>query len=121
MADDEAVSIPRKTLLRNCPEQQAGIALPAPINTLLDVLVQLADEGGMPTNRKELVATLILFAKTEPKELADLVGDYRRFDAGHAVVAPRFKEQILTVRRPPRGPRRRQRASFGAGTAPVAD
>jgi hypothetical protein len=97
------------TPLRECPERNVGLALAAPISDRLDALVALAEESGGRTNRKELMASLILAAPADGDELAEAVRSYRRSSAGQARLDGESTTDPLTVtpRRP--GPRPRKK------------
>jgi hypothetical protein len=97
------------TPLRECPESNVGLALVLPISDRLDALVSLAETSGSRTNRKELLASLILAAPTDGEELAEAVRSYRRSSAGQARLDGEDGGSSLTVapRRPGPRPRRR--------------
>ena len=97
------------TPLRECPERNVGLALTAPISDRLDALVALAELGGDRTNRKELLASLILAAPADGDELAEAVRNYRRSSAGQARLNAGDVADFLTVvqRRPGPRPRRK--------------
>ena len=98
--------------LTACPEAQHGLVLPTPLSARLDALVQIARDGGERTNRKELIAALILAASESDTAIARAVRTYRRATVQNAFVAGQDREPFLDTRPSPRGPRRR--------TAPVA-
>ena len=97
------------TPLRECPERSVGLALAAPISDRLDALVSLAEVSGSRTNRKELLASLILAAPADGDELAETVRSYRRSSAGQACLGAGDTADSLTVtpRRPGPRPRRK--------------
>jgi hypothetical protein len=100
------------TPLRECPESNVGLALAWPISDRLDALVTLVDASGGRTNRKELLASLILAAPPDGDQLAEAVRRYRRSLAGEARLDGRDADTTVTVfpRRP--GPRPRQKHPF---------
>jgi hypothetical protein len=107
---DGEIEISPTTLLRECSEDSVGLALVRPISDRLDALVRLAEASGDRTNRKELLAALILEAPSEGATLSDLIRRYRlatvadsRFDDADEDVPLR-----VTPRRP--GPRPRKEA-----------
>ena len=65
-------------LLRDAEPLRVGASIPQPLDTRLDALVRTAERAGERTNRRELVAALILATPTAPTELADLLHRYRR-------------------------------------------
>lgn len=104
------VGINPDDVLRHSPEVQVGVYLPLALSGRLDVLVELADRGGQPTNRKELLAALIADAPNEPDRLADLMLRYRRAKVKDVLVPGESDERILDPPRP-RGPRIKQRGT----------
>jgi hypothetical protein len=99
------------TPLRECPEYNVGLALVAPISDRLDALVALAESGGDRTNRKELLASLILAAPTDEESLTEAIRKYRRALAGEAQLRAEAttNDWTLLPRRP--GPRPRRKHS----------
>ena len=97
------------TPLRDCPEGSVGLSFPLPISDRLDALVSLAEASGERTNRKELVASLILSAPIQGPELASNLRRYRQASAGEARTAGQGSGAVLTLapRRPGPRPRRK--------------
>ncbi len=85
------------------------MAFPLPISDRLDGLVSLAEASGERTNRKELLAALILAASSEGQALVEFLRKYRQSSAGEARLDGRDADTALTVtaRRPGPRPRRR--------------
>lgn len=100
------------TPLRDCPESNVGLAFPLPISDRLDALVSFAEASGDRTNRKELLASLILAAPSEGHELVEALRKYRQSSAGEARLDGRDADTALTVspRRP--GPRPRKKVDL---------
>jgi hypothetical protein len=96
------------TPLRDCPESSVGLSFPLPISDRLDALVALAEASGERTNRKELVASLILAAPSQGPELARRVRRYRQASAGETLLAGQETAAVLTVARHRPGPRPRR-------------
>src|ERR1700733_842039 len=96
--------------LWDCPEGKLGLAVPLPLSDRLDVLVTMAESGGERTNRKELIASLILNAKPNSTELLALLKTYRQSTARDARLDGRASDSTVPLlpRRP--GPRSRKRA-----------
>jgi hypothetical protein len=95
--------------LRAAPERSIGLSLNDPISMRVDQLVDLIEQHGERTTRKELVAALILAAGSRPQELGDALRGYRR-----ALVRDAFLDPALVgsaVRLPPRKPGPRPRLS----------
>ena len=84
---------------------QIGIAVPGPLSARLDALVKRAHRSGERTNRKELLAALILSASENEANLSRLVRRYRRARVADAFVANEDPATFLNPARP-RGPRR---------------
>jgi hypothetical protein len=64
--------------LSTAPAYRVGIAVPGPLETRVDQLVEAAHAGGIETNRREVIASLVLRASDEPEELVRTVRAYRR-------------------------------------------
>jgi hypothetical protein len=92
--------------LTSCEEQSITIGLPGPLNERLDSLVDLADDEGAKTNRKELVAALILAASESASELANAVIALRKAKVRDAAVVGDLAAVLKFQRHQP-GPRRR--------------
>lgn len=101
------VVINPETRLIHCEQQPTSIGFVAPINERLDQLVELADEEGARTNRKELLAALVLAAPEAGVALRDVVLSYRTSRARDAAVAA-DPTRVLELRRHRPGPRPRQ-------------
>ncbi len=99
------------TLLRECAESSVGLALVPPISDRLDALVALAEASGDRTNRKELLASLILAAPSDGEDLAEAVRRYRRCSVGEARLDGRDADTEVTVSQRRPGPRPRKKHS----------
>src|SRR5689334_10504669 len=97
------------TPLPECPEKRIGLSLPAPISERLDDLVTLVEAAGERTNRRELVASLILAAPAEAEEISVLLRNYRRGTARDAQLVANTDQQTIAVRSHRPGPRPRRR------------
>jgi len=98
------------TLLRECSESNVGLALVRPISDRLDALVTLAEASGDRTNRKELMAALILKAPSDGAELSDLIRRYRLATAADSRLDDAGADAPLVVIPMSPGPRRRTNA-----------
>jgi hypothetical protein len=98
------------TLLRKSPEKPMNNNVPVPIFERLEQLMEVANGKGAGTNRKELLAAIILAAPEEGLVLVDLVLAYRMAPSAQANVHGRDVSDVLTYRQHPRGPRRRLQA-----------
>src|SRR5437660_7391247 len=105
---EENARIPPETPLPSCPERPVGLSLPVPIDTRLDLLVELAEEAGERTSRKELVAVCILGAPDGADELVRLLRLYRRSVAESVYPSGPARAGILAPRRARPGPRPRR-------------
>ncbi len=97
------------TLLPECPEKSIGVALPAPISERLDDLVRLAEATGDRTNRKEMLASLILAAPEIGEDVSNLLRTYRRSTARVASLGGGTDVPTIPIRSHRPGPRPRRR------------
>jgi hypothetical protein len=104
--DESNVVINPETRISACPERQITIGLAGPLNERLDRLVELADLEGPRTNRKELLAALVLGAPASASALADAVVGLRKARARDATVSGDLGD-VLSFRRHQPGPRRK--------------
>lgn len=104
--DGDNVVFSPETKLTACEQRSITIGLPGPLNERLDRLVELADEEGARTNRKELLAALVLAAPESAAQLDDLVRTFRKAHARHAAVAEDLGA-VLTFKRHLPGPRKK--------------
>ncbi len=101
------VRISPDSRLSECPDLQAGISFPSPIHERLSALVDVANDAGANTCRKEVVAALVLAAAGNGQELSELVRSYRQARARDAFVRPEAGADILVFRRHKPGPKPR--------------
>ena len=103
-----SAQIPPETPLPYCPERSVGLSLPLPINARIDLLVELAEQAGERTSRKEIVAVCILGAPDSADELVRWLRIYRRSPADSTATSGAKLEDVLALRpvRPGRRPRR---------------
>ena len=104
--DESNVVLSPDARLAMCEERQITIGLAGPLNERLDRLVELADSEGARTNRKELIAALVLAAPASGSELAEAVITLRKARARDAAVDGDLAT-ILRFRRHQPGPRRK--------------
>ena len=93
--------------LRAAPERSVGLSLPAPISARVDALVAVIEQHGERTNRKELIAALILAAQAEADDLAAAIRRYRRALIRDALLDP--ESAIVALDLPPQKPGPRPR------------
>lgn len=103
------MAIDPREKLRNCREDQIGVSVPRPLNGRLDGLVELANEAGEKTNRKELLSALILAADENGEDLAAAVRQYRTAIAADAVIEGQDDRRFLAPEPPRPGPRSQRR------------
>ena len=106
MAERDA-QIPPQTPLPSCPERSVGLSLPVPINARIDLLVELAEQAGERTSRKEIVATCILGAPDGADELVRWLRIYRRSTADSVYTSGAKLGDVLELRAARPGPRPR--------------
>lgn len=106
MGKNNVVANPESRLAA-CQQRQITLGLPAPLNERLDRLVELADDEGARTNRKELVSALLLAATENGSELAETVRRFRRARAQDAAVSGDLAS-VLEFREHRPGPRPRR-------------
>ena len=107
MADKHA-TIPPQTPLPRCPERPVGLSLPVPINARLDQLVELAEQAGERTSRKEIVAVCIMGSPSNADELIRRLRLYRRTPANGVYTSGPILVDALQLQPARPGPRRRQ-------------
>jgi len=103
---EREVSLGADERLDRCETKGAAITWPIPLDNFLDRLVDLADEAGQKTSRKELAAAILLHSPRDGDALAALVTAYRRAKVRDVYPAPvKGKNVLFHVKRP--GPRSR--------------
>ncbi|SEB99924.1 hypothetical protein SAMN04489844_1478 [Nocardioides exalbidus] len=81
-------SVPGGDRLRDSKDKQVGIRWPVALDQRLDDLVQRANDAGSNTNRRELIAALLLAADHDGDGLNDVVRTYRKAVVRDAPLAP---------------------------------
>jgi hypothetical protein len=94
-------------LLSDCPKTPLNAPQPSPLGVRLDGLVALANGEGIKTSRVELVSALILSAPPIGNDLFERVLKYRKAVAADAALPGDSSENVLELRKYPRGPRKR--------------
>ena len=64
-------------LVRDCPQKQAAVAWPLPVDAWLDQLLAQADAAAENTTRKELAAAIIASTRLSDARLRKLLRWYR--------------------------------------------
>lgn len=98
---------PANAPLRGLVERNVGLALSDPVSARVDALVELVEEAGERTNRKELVAALIVGATPEASRLVALLRRYRSALARDTLLSPDNAPSVLVFPTLHPGPRRR--------------
>jgi hypothetical protein len=104
--EDEVTDTPLAAdqLVRNCPQKQAAVAWPLPIDVRLDELLAQAEASGENTSRKELVAAIIAATRVTDAQLTRLLRRYRMTRVRDLVSLPEGENVIPFVKHKP-GPR----------------
>ena len=92
-------------LVRDCPQKQAAVAWPLPVDARLDELLAQADAAGENTSRKELAAAIIASTRVSDKRLGQLLRWYRTAKV-QDLIAPPEGENVVPFARHKPGPRR---------------
>lgn len=92
-------------LVRDCPQKQAAVAWPLPVDVRLDELLTQADAAGENTSRKELVAAIIAATRLSDAQLGRLLRRYRTTRVRDLVSLPEGENVVPFVKHKP-GPRR---------------
>jgi hypothetical protein len=61
----------------SCPDKQAAVAWPLPVDARLDQLLGLARDAGERTSRREIVAALVAMCDLSGEDLGALLRRYR--------------------------------------------
>lgn len=102
----ERHTIPGDASLCDSRDKQAGIRWPIALDQRLDDLVALARSAGDRTNRKELLAALLLNAHPTGEELREILRRYRTASVREAPLAlPEGSGNVLEFRNHRPGPR----------------
>jgi hypothetical protein len=91
-------------LVRDCPEKQAAVAWPLPVDARLDELLAQAEAAGENTSRKELAAAIIAFTRVTDAQLGRLLRRYRKAKVHDLVSLPEGENVVAFMKHKP-GPR----------------
>lgn len=91
-------------LVRDCPQKQAAVSWPLPVDVRLDELLAQADAAGENTSRKELVAAIIATTRVTDAELGRLLRRYRKAKVRDLVSLPEGENVVPFTKHKP-GPR----------------
>lgn len=92
-------------LVRDCPQKQAAVAWPLPVDARLDQLLAQADAAGENTTRKELAAAIIASTQVSDARLGKLLRWYRMAKV-RDLVPPQEGENVVPFPKHKPGPRR---------------
>ena len=81
-------SVPGGDRLRDSKDKQVGLRWPVALDQRVDDLVERANDAGGNTNRRELIAALLLAADYDGDALADLLKKYRTAAVRDAPLRP---------------------------------
>jgi hypothetical protein len=107
MTDERADQIPLDARLKSCREKAVGALWPLPVDHRLEQLVQLTNDTGERTDRKELLAAIVLAVTEDPDELSEMLRTYRRATVHAALINPTIEGNVVTLPRYKSGPRPR--------------
>ncbi len=91
-------------LVRECPQKQAAVAWPVPVDVRLDELLAQAEAAGENTSRKELVAAIIATTRVTDAQLGKLLRRYRTAKVRDLVSLQEGENVIPFIKHKP-GPR----------------
>lgn len=83
---EETHHLSRSEKLTASKDRQANVRWPIALDYRLDGLVRRANEAGDKTNRRELLAALLLNADSTADELREMLTTYRRATVGQALL-----------------------------------
>jgi len=115
---ERSAQIPSDTPLPSCPERSVELSLPVPINARIDLLVELAEQAGERTSRKEIVAACILGSPDTADELVRWLRIYRKSPADSTYTSGAKREDVLELRTARPGPRPRHWRHHSPPAAP---
>lgn len=101
---DRHPAIPQDHPLRDCPSQTISISWPTPVDRRLDELVSIARDAARDTNRREMLAALVLAASPDPEHVDTLLKEYRLATARDALIEPEAVEEDNVIRLPKHRP-----------------
>lgn len=96
--------LPADQLVRKCPEKQAAVSWPLPVDARLDELLAQAETAGENTSRKELAAAIIALTRLTDAQLGRLLRRYRKAKVRDLVSMPEGENVVPFMTHKP-GPR----------------
>jgi hypothetical protein len=97
-----------KRRCRAAPSARSGSACPSRLTPALDQLVELAEQAGERTSRKEIVGVCIMGSPSNADELIRRIRLYRRTAANGVYTSGPILVDALELQPARPGPRRRQ-------------
>lgn len=102
-------SVPLDARLCSSQDRQVGLRWPVALDRRLDDLLDRAEDAGERTNRRELIAALLLAAEYDGDELRELLRTYRTALVRDAPLATDVEDgNVLKFEPPSPGPRPRK-------------
>jgi len=102
-------TVPLDARLCDSQDRQVGLRWPIALDRRLDDLLDRAVDAGERTNRRELLAAVLLAASYEGDELRELLRVYRTALVRHAPLETASdSSNVLRLESPGPGPRRRR-------------
>ena len=89
----------------DCPDKQAAVAWPLPVDARLDQLLARARDAGERTSRREIVAALVAMCDLNGDDLGTLLRRYRTSRLRDVVEVASDADAVPFARQRP-GPRR---------------
>lgn len=88
----------------DCPDKQAAISWPLPVDAKLDRLLEAARDAGERTSRREILAALVAGAEFTGDQLGEALRAYRRSHVRDLLDVPKGGT-VIPIRRHAPGPR----------------
>jgi hypothetical protein len=105
MADHKQTPLNLGDAVARCPDRQAGISWPLPVDAKLERLLDAARAVGERTSRREIVAAIIAMTDFDGAQLSQLLRRYRLARVGD-VLEPMDKSNVINFTQHGPGPRR---------------
>lgn len=99
-----STSLAADQLVRDCPQKQAAVTWPLPVDARLDELLAQAEAAGENTSRRELVAAIIGSTRLTDVQLGRMLRRYRTAKVHDLILFPEGENVVPFVKHKP-GPR----------------
>lgn len=103
--DGHAVDLREK--LSRSRDKQVGLRWPAALDEFVDHLVDLVEEEGERTTRKELIAAIVATSRADGDALSKQLRAYRRMTVADCLPAADSVDNVVQIAMHKPGPRRR--------------